>query len=89
MIKTIVFSTDYEEITVNGLDGKHTHIKNNGPTSVFVATTPGIVPGADNVLRVCGGEHATLIETGDTIYITGGEGVETIIYSNDDVRSPF
>ena len=58
MIKTIHLSDT--EITVDGLDGQHAHIRNFDSVSVYVSKTPGIVPDADGVLRVKGGTTGTL-----------------------------
>ena len=87
MIKTILLSDT--EIRVDGLDGQHAHIRNFDSVSVYVSKTPGIVPDTDGVLRVAGGTNATLYNIDGTIYLTGSSGATVVVYTSDDVRSPF
>lgn len=87
MIKTIHLADG--EISVINLDGQHVHIRNFGSTSVYVSKTPGIVPDADGVLRISGGTSGTLSGVNGVIHLLGSDEQTVLIYSTDDIRSPF
>lgn len=87
MIKTIHLTNS--EVSVVGLDGQHVHIRNFGSTSVYVSKTPGIVPDTDGVLRISGGTSGTLSGVDGVIHLIGSDEQTVLIYSTDDIRSPF
>ena len=86
MIKTLML--EEAEIEISGLDGQHAHIKNSGSSSVYISKNPGITPGGNDVLRVFGGESATLYNIEGTIYAYGPFN-EILVYSNNEVKRPF
>ena len=85
MIKTITLTGD--EVEVSGLTGTHAHLRNDGTSTIYVAKTAGITPGADGVGSVQAGKSYTLRGISGTIFLLGTGSVH--IQSDDIVDSPF